>query len=270
MYKRYTYKDIDSKSVYVVGDIHGEWALLKYKIKECGITDAIIIIAGDCGIGFEKPQYYKDIYNSMRVQLKKANVILLCVRGNHDDPSYYDGNAINEPYFKAIPDYSIITVGDNEYNILCVGGATSIDRMYRISYDAARLEYSLSKTKSYWENESPVYSQETLDEMFSDGVRINAVVTHSSPKFAPLLNKENIENWLIDDPTLEIDINNEREIITKIYNHLVIKDKHNISSWMYGHFHCHEAFTSNEGVNFMMLDRVRLRGNTWDVFPIDR
>ena len=57
-------------SVYVVGDIHGEFRKLvfdityKYKIK-----NSVIIIAGDCGFGFNKPKYYNLIYQKIHKRL---------------------------------------------------------------------------------------------------------------------------------------------------------------------------------------------------------
>ena len=41
------------------------------------MTDTAIIVAGDCGFGFERPGYYKNVYNRCKDRLSKANNWLL-------------------------------------------------------------------------------------------------------------------------------------------------------------------------------------------------
>ena len=49
-------------SFFVCGDIHGEFKTLLYEIKRKGISDAIILLDGDCGIGFEEPEYFQNSF----------------------------------------------------------------------------------------------------------------------------------------------------------------------------------------------------------------
>src|ERR1035441_7883611 len=140
MYRVYNF-NIDPKSVFVIGDGHGEWGLLKYKIKDSGIKDSVIIMAGDCGFGFEKEEFYKQEYNKVKRILKERNVTVIFVRGNHDDIQYFDGIKIDFEYWKAVPDYSVLSFSPNGeingeingegHNVLCVGGAISVDRLWR-------------------------------------------------------------------------------------------------------------------------------------------
>ena len=54
----------DAKHVIICGDIHGDFRTLVYKLcVGCNYTDTLIIVAGDCGFGFNKPGYYETIYN---------------------------------------------------------------------------------------------------------------------------------------------------------------------------------------------------------------
>ena len=78
------------------------------------------------------------MFSTLNAVLRKINSVLYCIRGNHDDPSYFNDNIINKSNVKLIKDYSIISVGDK--NILCIGGAVSIDRKYRISNYQRRLD----------------------------------------------------------------------------------------------------------------------------------
>ena len=70
--KKYVYSE--AKQVVVCGDIHGAFATLVYKsCVQYSMTDTVIIVAGDCGFGFEKPNYYTTLYNRLSGRLRKAN-----------------------------------------------------------------------------------------------------------------------------------------------------------------------------------------------------
>ena len=81
-------------------------------------SDSLIVVCGDCGFGFNKAQYYFDLLGKANELFATTNTHLLFVRGNHDDPSYFDGETINLSNIKAIPDYSIVIT--SKYNTLCV------------------------------------------------------------------------------------------------------------------------------------------------------
>lgn len=49
----------------VCGDIHGEFKTLAYNLKQQKIENAVIVVAGDCGIGFEKAVHYSLIYEKI-------------------------------------------------------------------------------------------------------------------------------------------------------------------------------------------------------------
>ena len=102
------------------------------------LSNSVLICAGDIGVGFKNIEYYNKMFSTLNAVLRKMNSVLYCIRGNHDDPSYFNDNKINKSNIKLIKDYSVISVGDK--NILCVGGAVSIDRKYRISNYQRRLD----------------------------------------------------------------------------------------------------------------------------------
>lgn len=88
-------------------------------------------MAGDCGFGFEKKEYYEQMVRRNTKRMNQANNWIVFVRGNHDNPAYFDGTTFNYKRFIAVPDYTILQACN--HSILCVGGAISIDRIYRIN-----------------------------------------------------------------------------------------------------------------------------------------
>ena len=49
------YEFTDAKGIVVAGDIHGDFKALVYKCCiQYGMTDTLIIVAGDCGFGFQR------------------------------------------------------------------------------------------------------------------------------------------------------------------------------------------------------------------------
>ena len=63
-----------AKSSVVSGDIHGDIVPLVNKCcVQYGMTDTLIIVAGDCGFGFERPGYYEAIYKRCSNKLSSRN-----------------------------------------------------------------------------------------------------------------------------------------------------------------------------------------------------
>lgn len=242
------------KSIYFVGDVHGAWNTVTYHINFYKIQDAAFIFCGDVGIGFEKLAHYTDhVVPSLHKVLKKYNCIFLFIRGNHDDPKYFEHQLINTQYVKCIPDYSIINIG--EHNILCVGGGISIDRIYRKNQNSIRLvdymkwhncDYSTAEQQCpllYWENE-PIIYQPKVEE------HIDIICSHSAPSFCYPNDKGCIVAKFAEfDPELIKDIDEERATLDKVYEDY----KDTVTHWYYGHFHKNQMQTINNIV-FKLLD----------------
>lgn len=239
-------------NVIVSGDIHGNFETLAYKVcLQHQITDSIIIVAGDCGFGFEKPEYYKQIYSKINKKISKYNNIFIFVRGNHDDPSYFNNKLINHHNFFTVKDYSVIQTRTK--NILCVGGATSIDRIIRIDKQNMRF----AKSKFYWYDEQPVFDKEKVLELTNNGIFIDTVITHTSPSFCQKLTKEGIREYIEYDPNLRVDCDNERKTMDLLYESLK-ENNHVIKDWVYGHFHMSHRDRIND-INFSLLDILELK-----------
>lgn len=199
--------------------------------------NCLIIVAGDCGFGFEKEAYYHQIFSKYITMLEENNIFIYFVRGNHDDPTYFSECKINYSNIKSIPDYSVIETEND--NILCVGGAISIDRSWRKQEEFRINKHKKNGKKLYWENEAPFFSEEKLNDIL-DNISINCVVTHSSTSFMPL-SKDNLEQWAKMDKNVMEDTTKERETLTLIYEYL-IKREQKLKCWFHGHFHYNHLY----------------------------
>ncbi len=251
----------EAKSVVVSGDIHGDFNLLVYKMcVQYQMTDTVVIVAGDCGFGFEQRGYYDEIAKKNSKRMNQANNWIVFIRGNHDNPAYFDGKTFKHKRFIAVPDYTIVKTCS--HTILCVGGAISVDRVPRIKEWNKKMmkvhQYShntpLDPTFAqnyYWENESPVYNEQLLDKI-NDICAIDTVITHTAPSFCELQSKLGLNSWEDEDETLIEDVEQERGVMDAIYDKLHFQN-HPLSHWYYGHFHQSWHSEINE-VMFRMLD----------------
>lgn len=252
------YAFTDAKGIVVVGDIHGYFEKLVQKCCcQYGMTDTLIIVAGDCGFGFERSDYYTTIYNKCRAQLAEFNNWVVFIRGNHDNPAYFDGRQVNEERWKAVPDYSVLKACG--HTILCIGGATSVDRTLRLREQLGSTVI-VGEEKfhpcCYWSEEAPVYNEARL-QAISNTHAIDTVITHTAPTFCEKLTREGIQGWLMKDKSLLDDLQQERKVIDDIYNTLK-GHNHPLRYWFYGHFH--ESWQAEiDGVQFYMLDCMEMR-----------
>lgn len=195
-------------------------------------SDSIIFITGDCGLGFNSEKVYIDLFEKMNKILEYNNTYLIIIRGNNDNPEYFDGEKINFSHIKAVPDYSIVSTYDK--NILCIGGAVSTDRMWRKEQEK-RIERFAKDRKLYFENEAPILDKEKMDELFKETDKIDIVASHTAPSFATPSMHVGVKEWEDLDKELKDDINNERLIMDRIFEYLRDNNK-KPSYWAYSHF----------------------------------
>lgn len=240
----------EATQVIVCGDIHGNFKGLVHRLcVQYGCRDTLLVVAGDCGFGFEKPGYYATIYNQVAGRLKKSNNWVVFVRGNHDDPSYFSEGKIAYKRWRTVPDYSVIQACG--HNILCVGGAVSIDRKERKEENGRMAQLGHTETAVWWADEAPDFKVAALDAI-PEGIEVDAVVTHTAPSFCPLLSIQNVKTWIVADPGLEEDLKAERDAMDRLFE--ALKEKgHPVWLWYYGHFH--QSWSGNvKGTDFTILD----------------
>ena len=213
---------------FVVGDIHGEFKSLFFYAKQH--PNSKIFVAGDCGIGFEKIGFFKNLFSKFNQNLQKINTHIYMIRGNHDDPKYfYDEEKLNYSNIHLLKDYSII-----DDKILVIGGAISKDRDSR------------KEGIDYWKDEDII---KLTNEELQQFIGIKIIISHECPDVVNIegppkqynLNDEEYEQLLND-------INSDRQYLTEVYN--ILKP----NSWYFGHYH--RNYEENIcGTQFVGLDR---------------
>src|SRR5919198_5681056 len=113
-----------------VGVGRREGAAFARQLRSYGITKQELIQVGDFGVGFgPRAQEQADLLALDAVLADTGNTLWV-IRGNHDDPAYFTGVAgVPCARIRFLPDYSLLSVEGRK--ILCVGGATSSDRLLR-------------------------------------------------------------------------------------------------------------------------------------------
>lgn len=211
---------------------------------------SLFILVGNCGLGINKYEYYKSLFEKMNKILEYNNVHVLMIRGCHDDPSYFDGEMINFSNIKAIPDYSVIEAQNK--NILCIGGSISPDRTWRKEQEKRINMFSDKKQKSlYWENEGTVLDVNAIAEIAKTH-KIDYVMSPVAPSFIGDNELGSIDSWLIRDKNLKEDINNEKLIIDKIFEALRDNDI-KPEYWAYSDNGCCSSIEKRAGIIFRAL-----------------
>lgn len=209
------------KSLYVVGDIHGDFKELVFNlVVRHGLSDCAVLLAGDIGFGFNKRNYYDHLYNKIKGKLEKNNITLYAIRGNHDDPAYFSSTILDYPRLKLVKDYDILDLCG--YRILCIGGAVSTDREWRVSKNLGYEKIGSSR-RLWWENEGIVQDMSLLPGFLPD-----VIISHEAPIcFQPVIVRESedlpVSDW---EKILE-----SRKYLEKVL--VEMRPKY----WFHGHYH---------------------------------
>lgn len=208
-----------NKPVYILGDVHGKWDALFRRINAAEISGCYLICVGDLGIGF-KDSYAKEMrcLEIANEFFSKRDIQFLSIRGNHDNPGFFNDEIHEWSHLRLIPDYHVQFI--NEEKFLFVGGAISIDRRIR------------QPKISYWEDEPFVLRPEFV-------VKCDVLITHSAPSWIGPFDKQGIIGWCDQDEYLWRDCTKERDDIGKI------AELSKPSRLYCGHFHQHYLAEQN-------------------------
>jgi predicted phosphodiesterase len=201
-----------------LSDIHGFYPTVVNILQQLGsknIKDTSIIQLGD--FGYHLKWMGETGLDQIEKYCEKYNYTFYLIRGNHDDPKFYDGTWTRK-HIQFVKDYTVLNIENK--NILCIGGGISIDRK------------DLIEGIRYFPDEVLVVKEEILDKLRN----IDYVATHVAPDFVmPFTLSKLVESFAEFDKTLKDELKSEREKMTSIFYMI---SKHNaIKKWYYGHYH---------------------------------
>lgn len=261
----------EKRDVFCTGDIHGNFGVLSNFIRT-RLSNCSIICCGDIGVGFEKCAHYDNVFGRISEQMDKIDVDLYMLRGNHDDPTYFNPDGRDYGRVHLVPDYSLLDI-DGVGSVLMIGGATSVDRRQRIESDRERaLKYLVYHGSvdgfipCYWDGEAPFFSVDKMNDIKKHENKVVAVCTHTSPHGCDPLTTYGIESFIENDGTLSECIENERNVLDNVRTWLCDNGM-KPSAWVYGHYHrSNREFI--DGTLYALLDMCDTRHNKLDIFDL--
>lgn len=219
--------------IFYLGDIHRNFSNLDSYIRRIKISDCYIIQVGDFGIDTKGVDKNKVALKSLNRTLYNRNIHLYAIRGNHDYKKEFDTQEINLSNIKLVPDYTVLRIMGN--NILCIGGAISIDRELTKTNLQKKGIYKIIGKEKWFPNEEFSLGLDKLEKMRN----IDIVVTHTAPNYCPPDNSNGfnylVDSMSMDDKNLKTDLLYERNLLTRAFD--VLKKNNDIKYHYYGHFH---------------------------------
>ena len=217
--------------IIAIGDIHGEFKEMQSKmveIVESAGEPVNFVQVGDFGLGFERPKKDHDRLTTINHFLKEKDSNLWVIRGNHDNPAFWQwgcGYEFSNIHF--VPDDEIRVIeGKTCY---FAGGAVSVDRCKR------------TQGIDYWADEicnerNLLGFKDHIDILFTHDVY------HGVSSFGT--SSDTLKYWCERDENLMGDIIQSQIGMKYLYDSI-----YNINpnfSWYHGHYH-ESHVTNNDG-----------------------
>lgn len=199
-----------------IGDVHGKYGPYKTILKDHIRT----IQVGDMGVGFIDPHTEKAMPNPPHHAMVKDNHRF--IRGNHDNP------AVCREHSQWIKD------GTVEGEVMFIGGATSIDREWRI------------KDYTWWQDEElSVQDLHTMLNIYHT-TRPRVMVTHECPEVVAerVLAAYNMRKF------------EDRSATRQAFQAML--ETHQPDIWIFGHWHVSFDSTIN-GTRFVCLAELETK-----------
>jgi len=240
-------KEVKHENVYneisFLGDIHGNFKLIKQYIRQYHLKFNAIFQVGDFGLGYNPKQERHEL-NMLNDFLVENDCYVYAIRGNHDDPAFFN----NEWYCSNIffvDDWTVLefNVGGNMERIFCFGGAISIDRK------RSQEESVIVGKPRWWAGELPQFNDK-LNDLVKN---VTICVTHTAPNWAePLGFNELVYHFAKDDPSLLDELIRERRMMTYLFDDVFENNKDTLRAYYYGHFH-YASLQDYKGVKVRLL-----------------
>lgn len=201
--------------VFFLGDVHGDKNAWLYSINSIPNNSLIIQVGDGLALGFQGKENI-NTYDYLQSFLEEKNITILTIRGNHENPKYWEKTKWHGRICLAA-DYETAIINNKRFQF--VGGAISIDQCYR------------TPNIDWWLNEKLVLKEKLCRDC-------DVLVMHTAPNFVfPVDSKNKLKNIIaqyspenfIEELAAELIV--ERNIAAEIFNLC------SPSVFVYGHFH---------------------------------
>jgi len=198
----------------ILGDTHCEWEPTNVTVAQAlsfhpDITH--IIQVGDFGYGWPqvKPLKFSKAFFDNEDYKLLDNIEKLWIDGNHENFDKLDqDNGAWQPGWKYVSRGSVLSV--NEVNIMFMGGASSIDKMYRVPH------------QSWWPQETIKYSD--INKALQYDGKIHAIISHEHPSSFPYSDERYGDSQFHEGKSDQGLLN-------------VLLEKYKPDYWFFGHHH---------------------------------
>ncbi|SEW56402.1 metallophosphoesterase [Chitinophaga arvensicola] len=208
----------------IIGDLHGGYPEILYRIKKFQLERTSFIQVGDWGLGFQQQALDVKALSQIDKFLGEKENRLYILRGNHDHKWFWDHrDTFHLQNVKLVKDYEVLEIEKRE--VFFIGGGISIDRLSR------------TPGKDYWADEEIHFDETLLKSVTAQDIDI--VISHVAPKeawpytFDPIV-LHFIGKEIAAGKDLAGDLENERQLMSRIYSHLKAAG---CKEWYYGHYH---------------------------------
>jgi hypothetical protein len=226
--------------IIAIGDVHGKFDQLISKMEVVleGNTGVNFVQLGDFGLGFEQPVRDWNTLNPINELLKQSDSMLYVIRGNHDNPAFWDsGCGFHFSNISFMPDDYIREIEGK----ICyfAGGAVSIDRSRR------------RQGIDYWCGEE--YTPDPV--LYLGNNKVDILFTHDvyhpcSPY--SIQNSEAVKYFVPMDEHLVEDLERSQSVIQKLYNDIIKTNPTFV--WYHGHYHESHVTNNNEQITHSLSE----------------
>lgn len=234
----------------ILGDVHGDLRSIPYQMIKHGIYGQSIIQVGDLGLGFYPMKNDIDNLTVLDEIMREHRCTFYAIRGNHDNPVYWEMGFINTPNVKLVEDLSLLEIEGKK--VFFCGGAISIDRLARVV------------GRDYWKEEEVDFDLEDLRKL--SGAEI--IITHTAPTYAfPRELNSLVDTWIEIEKRHGNDLALELTFERTQMNNIGLNFKDTAKEWYYGHFHRNNA-EYIDGVNYVCVGILSMYDTTKGDFII--
>ena len=225
--------------IIAIGDVHGKFDQLIAKMEVVleGNTGVNFVQLGDFGLGFEQPVRDWNKLNPINELLKQFDSTLYVIRGNHDNPAFWDWCCtfhFSNIRFVA-DDTTLVIEGKVCY---FAGGAISVDRTRR----RQGIDYWCGET---YELKPVRYIEDKIDILFTHDVY------HPCSPYT-IANSDVVNYFANVDENLIEDLQRSQSVMEYLHRD-IIKTNPNFT-WYHGHYHESHVTNNNEQITHSLSE----------------